>query len=144
MAVGVRLSAVCIGAFVGIAGLSASANELTVAVSGLRSLEGVVHIAVYDREDAFPSRQALAGTAVEPAGDGVLAVFSDLPEGRYAVAVFHDENANGRFDRGPFGLPREGFGFSNDAPVLFGPPSFRQAAVALPEEGKTINVRMRY
>jgi uncharacterized protein (DUF2141 family) len=30
-------------------------------------------------------------------------VFDNLPAGVYAVAVYHDENSNGKLDRGMFG-----------------------------------------
>ena len=47
----------------------------------------------------------------------------DLDESHYAVAIYHDKNSNGEFDTF-LSIPQEKFGFSNDAKVFFGPPSF--------------------
>ena len=56
--------------------------------------------------------------------------FAGLPSGDYAIALFHDENANGRLDR-VAGIPTEGVGFSNNPQLLFGPPRFVQSRFAV-------------
>ena len=53
-------------------------------------------------------------------------LINDLEESTYAVAIYHDQNSNKKFDTF-FAIPKEKYGFSNDAPVLFGPPKFKQA-----------------
>jgi len=63
--------------------------------------------------------------------------------GRYAVSLFHDENANGKLDKMVM-IPREGFGFSRDAPVHFGPPSFSAAAFDVGAMPVRQAIRMRY
>ena len=79
--------------------------ELMVEVVGLRSDDGNVHFALYDNPATFPDDEGrLRGTNVPIAGRRAVAVFKDLTPGSYAVAVFHDENANGAFDRGFIGL----------------------------------------
>lgn len=123
----------------------AAAADLVVRIEKLRSADGFVRLALYDGDERFlQSGGARAGADPKAAADGVEVVFPQLPPGRYAVATYHDENGNGAFDTGLLGLPLEGFGFSNDAPVLLGPPSFADAAVSVPAEGATIVVRMRY
>ena len=63
--------------------------------------------------------------------------------GTYAVSVLHDANANGRADT-TLGIPREGFAFSRNPPIRFGPPSFAATAVEL-EPGLTREtLRLRY
>jgi uncharacterized protein (DUF2141 family) len=62
----------------------------------------------------------------------------------YAVAVYHDANANHDFDRSAVGLPREGYGFSNDAPSKFGVPSFEAARFKGGASDTTLRIRMRY
>ena len=115
--------------------------ELTVEVVGLRSDDGNVHFALYDNPATFPDDEGrLRGTNVPIAGRRAVAVFKDLTPGSYAVAVFHDENANGSFDQGFLGLPLEDYGFSNDAPAFLGPPSFEQAKFAVPEKGIRITI----
>jgi len=120
----------------------AVAAELRVKVTGLRSTDGAVHFALYDGARGFPTEAGkISGTKVKAVAGGVVAVFSSLAPGTYAVAVYHDENGNGAFDQGLFGLPLEDYGFSNDAPVWFGPPDFAEAAFAV--EGKVIEIAIR-
>ena len=139
----------CFGALVMAATLAAAgqapraalAADLTVEVVGLRSDTGNVHFALYDNPAAFPDDEGrLRGTQVPIAGRRAVAVFKDLTPGPYAVAVYHDENANGSFDQGFLGLPLEDYGFSNGAPAFLGPPSFDQAKVSVPEKGIRITI----
>lgn len=121
----------------------AGAAELTVEVLGLRSGDGLVHFGLYDNPDTFPDKDGrLDGTEAPITGGKAVSVFKGLKPGRYAVAVFHDENANGEFDQGLFGLPLENYGFSNKAFVFFSSPAFENAAVSVPEKGLTITIRL--
>ena len=121
----------------------AGAAELTVEVLGLRSGDGLVHFGLYDNPDTFPDKDGrLGGTEAPITGGKAVSVFKGLKPGRYAVAVFHDENANGEFDQGLFGLPLENYGFSNKAFVFFSSPAFENAVVSVPEKGLTITIRL--
>jgi uncharacterized protein (DUF2141 family) len=65
-----------------------------------------------------------------------------LEEGRYGVMAYQDVDGNGKLDRGFFGIPKEPLGFSNDAPIVFGPPKFKDAKLKLQkgERETTINL----
>lgn len=78
-----------------------------------------------------------------PAARALTLDFGSVSPGEYAVSIIHDENGNHRLDKRLM-LPREGFGFSRDAPVRFGPPSFSAAAFAVGANGAAQHVRMRY
>jgi uncharacterized protein (DUF2141 family) len=71
-------------------------------------------------------------------------VFRNIPPGRYAIILFHDENGNGRFDKNFWGVPIEPYGFSNDAQGSLGPPSFDGAAVQLAGTDRTVTVSLVY
>ena len=60
------------------------------------------------------------------------------------MAIYHDANANRRFDKNALGLPREGFGFSNDARPVFSAPSFDAAAVTLKAPRTRIKISLAY
>ncbi len=121
------------------------AAELTMTVTNLRSDAGVVEFALYSTPESFPKRGAMmAGKRVRISGAKAVGVFPDLAPGTYAVAVYHDENDNDRFDKNLIGFPLEGYGFSNDAPAFFDPPTFAEAAVRVPAEGSAITIRMSY
>ncbi|MCW5698413.1 MAG: DUF2141 domain-containing protein [Rhodospirillales bacterium] len=122
-----------------------TASDLVVRIEALRSASGKVRLALYDDAGRFLQKGAAHGGAeVPPVETGTQVVFSGLAPGTYAIAAYHDENDNGDFDTGFLGLPLEGFGFSNDAPVLLGAPSFDEVAVDVPQAGTVITVRMRY
>ena len=123
----------------------ATAAELQVDVKGLRSGDGEVHLAVFATPATFPDSDAILAEAIVRAkAAGVHWVFSGLKPGTYALAIYHDENENREFDTGFLGIPLEGFGFSNDAQVFFGPPDFADAAVTVPGKGARITIRMIY
>ncbi|WP_343068972.1 DUF2141 domain-containing protein [Azospirillum tabaci] len=119
------------------------AAALTVTVQGVRNGEGEIVLAVCE-ETAYPAgRCAFRITA--PAAEGSVRVTApDVPPGTYALRAYHDENGNGQLDRNILGVPREGFGFGNDAPVLLSPPSFRDAAVTVGEDGVATALTLRY
>ncbi len=114
-------------------------------VEGLRSQDGDVHIAVFDDPAAFPKRgKFLKDIQVKVLNGQAFAVFEGLPPGAYALAAYHDENNNNKFDQGLLGIPLEGFGFSNDAIVFLGPPGFDDAAVEMDEDGAEVTIKLAY
>lgn len=118
-------------------------GTLTIDVSNVRNARGRVHV------DICPEARFLKDdcpySASAPARAGVTrVVVSDLPAGTYAVQAFHDENGNGKADRGFLGLPKEGIGFSNDAPIRMAPPRWADARFVFAGGDKAIALRMRY
>lgn len=96
------------------------------------------------RPEAFPGceNDPKARRLIVPATAAILD-FGEVPEGRYAIALIHDENANGRMDKRLM-IPREGFGFSQDAPVVMGPPAFKSAAFPVGAAREHLSIKMRY
>jgi len=64
--------------------------------------------------------------------------------GQYAIAVYHDENANNRFDKGAFGLPAEPWGLSLDPKVRFGPPPIEKTLFEVGEDGTSVSLSLRH
>jgi uncharacterized protein (DUF2141 family) len=123
-------------------GAAAAAADLTVEVQGVESTAGAVAVALFDNAEAFPTKFA-HGQRVKAEGKQAVVVFRDLPPGRYAVSAYHDANENKKLDRGLFGIPKEPYGFSQEARGFGGPPEFRDAAFELPAEGTRISVRVK-
>lgn len=121
-------------------------GEVAITVTNLRSSEGVVRACMTTNPDIFPRcRQDPAShRTVVPAGEKVELVFSGVKPGRYAVALLHDENGNGKADRALGMMPKEGFGFSRDAKVRMGPPSFDSAAFDYTGDARVLTIKMRY
>ena len=119
--------------------------NVTVVVENLRSDSGEVRLALWSRAEGFTQPEdAVVETGQAAKAGQVIFTFNGLPPGRYAIATFHDENGNGDFDRSFLGLPKEGLGFSNDARIGLGPPSFDDAAVDVAEENQVIVIKLRY
>lgn len=116
-----------------LAGASARAAALDIAVDGVRSSKGTVRAGVYDASD----RQVATAAAPAMAGHVILSV-RDLAPGDYAVKLYHDEDGDGRLDKNLLGLPREGYGFSNRAKARFGPPSFEAMRVTVADRAATV------
>lgn len=122
-----------------------SPSDVTIAVTGLRSLKGQVLACLTARADAFPdcAKDPQARKLTVPASEPLQLDFGHVPAGHYAVSLIHDENGNGKLDTRLF-IPREGFGFSRDAPVVMGPPKFERAAFAVEGGDIRLAIRMRY
>lgn len=124
--------------------LPTSAADLRVTVAGVRSAQGSVRIALYDRAEGFRKEARARQVVSLPAAAGsVTATFSNLTTGRYAVIAYHDEDANGRLNLRFGMIPTEGYGLSNDSRVM-GPPAFADAAFDLPAEGAAITLTLEY
>jgi uncharacterized protein (DUF2141 family) len=106
------------------------ANLIHVEIGGLRNDKGQVVCDLHSSADGFPKNGDKAvAHAKSPISSGhAVCDFPDVKEGTYAVAVFHDENSNGKLDTNFMGIPREGVGASNNAKGHFGPPKFNAAA----------------
>lgn len=129
----------------GQAGQAARAAELSVVADRLRSQEGSVHLALWDRAEGFVEiEHALVRTKKRADGGQVRFELGDLKPGLYAVVIFHDENGNDEFDRTWIGLPDEGLGFSNGAWIGLGAPSFEEAAFELRDAPREVVVPLRY
>jgi uncharacterized protein (DUF2141 family) len=121
-----------------------SSGNLTVLVTGLESSEGQVIIAVIDSAEAYDAEdRAVRDARPAPAGGTASATFEDLPLGDYAVKVFHDENGNGKLDTNFVGIPKERFGFSNNAMGRFGPPDFEQSRFSLDQPAQQIEIEAK-
>ncbi len=129
--------------------LSAAApatGEVVVDISNMRSAKGVVRACMTTNAKVFPRcrEDAASHRAVVPAKGATQLVFKGVKPGRYAIALLHDENDNGKADRALGMMPKEGFGFSRDAKVRMGPPSFNSAAFDYAGEAKKMTIKMRY
>ena len=122
-----------------------SRATLIVDVLQLRNDEGRVAVAVFNTEEAFPDQErALRGKLSKISGKRARVTFKGLKPGTYAVAVLHDENENDEMDFNFVGMPLEGYGFSNDASAMFGPPSFEDAAFRLRGGRAKARIKARY
>jgi len=105
-------------------------NSIRAEIGGLRSAKGAVRCLLFQSADGFPNDASKAAQrAIAKIADGAaICEFPDPPAATLAIAFIHDENGNGVLDKNFFGVPVEGYGFSNDARGSLGPPAFEKAA----------------
>jgi uncharacterized protein (DUF2141 family) len=117
-----------------------------VTVTGARRVAGNITFTLYGSDpSAFLAHHGkIALTRVMLSSSEAVACFVLSAPGLYAVAVYHDQNNNHRFDRTLIGMPAEGYGFSNNAPIFFAPPSFKSAAFAAGPGDNRIAIKLRY
>ena len=125
---------------------NAKTLSLTIEVKNLRNEKGVVQFALYNKDGSIPDEdyenyyKIVKGEIVN--GSSTI-TFKNIPSGKYAVNILHDENKNGKIDKG-FILPIEGIGFSNFRSIgLTNRPNFSKASFEL-KENKTISVKVIY
>ncbi|HWQ25270.1 MAG TPA: DUF2141 domain-containing protein [Chlorobaculum sp.] len=126
-------------------GENCSDGCISVSISNLRNSEGKVGVALFRVKDGFPDKteRALEGRIIQ-AGEHCLVKFEHVPYGTYAVSVLHDENSNGKMDKTFIGVPKEGFGTSNNPKVRMGPPSFSESSFELDTGNVTLNISLNY
>ncbi|NTV01241.1 MAG: DUF2141 domain-containing protein [Chlorobiaceae bacterium] len=120
-------------------------GTIRVTVGNLRNTQGLVGVALFDTKKGFPDKpdKALEGRSVT-AGEQCVVVFTNVPYGTYAVSALHDENGNGKMDKTFIGIPREGFGTSNNPKIRRGPPSFTESAFNLENGELALKIDMNY
>jgi uncharacterized protein (DUF2141 family) len=115
-------------------------------VLGLRNDVGSVRCLIFASPDGFPSKWERASgrfsAAIKDKTSSCL--FRDLAPGKYAISYIHDENDNKLFDRTLTGVPKEGYGASNDARGVFGPPKFEDAAFEYRSGLQTLAMHTQY
>lgn len=136
-----RLLSTVILAAIGVA-QPVSAARLDVDVAGIRVQQGEVKLAVYSGEEAWKGGAPVTGRRAAPDGSEVLRFsFDDLPAGRYAIRVMHDENGNGKLDTNLLGIPKEAYGASNN-PKVMRAPRFDEAAFDLGGADVSLNIEL--
>jgi uncharacterized protein (DUF2141 family) len=147
---GFRCGALC--AVLVFANLSASAFAqscpgIHVKILNIKNSTGVVACALFESPAGYPAeflRSATNIMMIKIRHTQARCDFEDIPSGRYALAVIHDENMNGKLDTNQRGVPTEGYGFSNDARAFLSAPSFRAASFAYDGRNVDLTISLNY
>ena len=115
--------------------INISADELIIKISG-QTKAGILNLGIYNNAEAYD--QSVQGEERSERGlfSGIDSYIElkeshefviNLPEGTYAIALFVDANENLKIDKNFLGIPKEQYGFSNNAMGTLSGPSFEQA-----------------
>ena len=105
---------------------SGGPGTIILKVTGLRSEKGQVKIAVFNSSETWLGDHPAYNATIDVDGQSVTWRLNDIPYADYGIAVFHDENKNGKMDKNFVGMPLEPYGFSNNLRVTFGPPKWEK------------------
>jgi uncharacterized protein (DUF2141 family) len=130
-----------------VAGQTSSCPGIHVTILNIRNGIGTVDCALFNSPSGFPREvlhSAMRLVVMRVPSSEARCDFEDIPPGNYALVVLHDENMNGKIDTDWLGVPKEGYGFSNNAKVAFKTPSFNDASFVY--DGKTLDltIALRY
>ena len=115
-------------------GVCAQAGTVTVQVTHIDVMKGgKVKIGIYDAHGFPIVGKEIYGIDLEVKELSVTHVFKSIPVGRYAVAVFQDENNDGILNKNLFGFPKELYGFSTNKYGMFGPPDYLDVSFEVKE-----------
>jgi uncharacterized protein (DUF2141 family) len=118
-----------------------------VKVLNIRNNTGNIACALFESPDGFPREflhNATNVVVIKIRGKEARCDFVDIPPGTYALVVIHDENMNGKLDTKWLGIPKEGYGFSNDAKGVLGAPSFSAASFSYDGQNLDKTISLRY
>ncbi len=139
------LPALCCSLFI-LAGQSSIAQtpktgKLTIRITGIRNNEGNIRVALRSDENTIVDSKVVE---IDPKTLTAQAVFDNLAEGTYGIAVIHDENKNGKLDFNDSGVPTEGYGHSNNPERRPGPPGFDEIKFAFAAPGSNLQIALIY
>jgi uncharacterized protein (DUF2141 family) len=124
--------------------LNASAIEVTVTITGIRNAKGKIGVLAFPTKDGFPDKQekAIAQAVADAKQGSVTLTLKNLPTGKLALAVLHDEDGNNKLNRTIIGLPLEGVGMSGKPEGKL-PPTFNDA-VEMFDKSRKVTIPLRY
>ncbi len=96
-------------------------SELKIEIINLRNDKGAVIVDLLDKNE-----KTVKARTCKISDNKCTVIFKDLKDDQYAVRYIHDENEDKELDTNLIGMPKEGFGFSNDAFGKFGPKDFSE------------------
>lgn len=124
-----------------------SCPGIHVKILNIRNSTGAVACALFESPAGFPTEFLHSATnimMIKIKDAQARCDFEDIPPGRYALAVIHDENMNGKLDTNWLGAPTEGYGFSNDAKAFLSAPSFSAASFLYDGRNVDMTISLNY
>jgi len=114
-----------------------------VEVYGIKEIKGTIVIGLYNKSKGFPDvGKQYKGIITKIKTKSATYTFIDVPNGHYAVALFHDINSNGKLDYNFLGIPKELYAFSCITKTCFKTPEFHEAKFKLKDK-HTLKLKLK-
>lgn len=125
----------------------AYAGDLTIHIEDIRNDKGRMQIAVFNDEKSFDEQNettAFAAISLNAHRGKQKVTLHNIPTGKYAIALHHDENVNGKFDLNERTFPKEGFAYSNNVGEDKEVTTFTDASFEQSDINTIQNIKMIY
>ncbi|MEX0297948.1 MAG: DUF2141 domain-containing protein [Kordiimonas sp.] len=116
--------------------------DFSLKISGIKKLTGTVRIAIFNSKENW-LKKPIYTSILNAQNDAISYTNTDMPHGEYAIAVYHDVNGNEEMDRNFIGLPKEPYGFSNNARGSFGPAKWKKAKLQVDSSKQLHQIKLK-
>lgn len=118
-------------------------GTLRIVVDNIEEAKGAIAAGLFRGQEAYEAMNNPFSGAKLPLTDTTCTwIVEGLPYGDYAVTLYHDKNNNGELDSNLLRIPKEPYGFSNNARPTFGPPDFEAVKVTVAAPDTTIRIAL--
>ena len=122
--------------------ITENTDSFILEVNGLGKVEGELRIAMFNSKESY-TKEPVYAVVIPVDSTTIVWQVDELPYGDYAIAVYHDKNANGKLDTNLVGIPKERYGFSNNARGRFGPASWNDSSFSFDEAQKEHKIKIK-
>jgi uncharacterized protein (DUF2141 family) len=122
-------------------------GNLKIFVTDLKNANGELDFNIFNSADGFPGDETkvIKHLRGKIKNGSCTITFENLPYGKYAVSIYHDENNDKQMNKSWYGKPTEGVAVSNNAKgSISGPPSFEEARFEFSAQTNSLNIKMNY
>lgn len=121
-------------------------SKITVVVNGFKNSNGNCIINLYNKSEGFPNSNKLATKTITSKikNNSAQIVFDNIEPGTYAVSILHDANSDGVMNKNMFGIPKEGYGASNNIIPSLSSPNFEDSKFEISNQDKTVVIKVKY
>ncbi|MBO6573680.1 DUF2141 domain-containing protein [bacterium] len=117
-------------------------SEFRLYIEGINELKGEIRIAMFDSKEKY-TKDPIHAIVLPVDSTTIIWTQEMLPFGEYAIAVYHDKNENGKIDTNLLGIPKEDYGFSNNARGRFGPASWQDSKFMVEDNFYSTSIKIK-
>lgn len=116
--------------------LLAQTGTVEITITGINTKAGnIIRLAMYDKDSFL--KETKEKSIIKTEGNTTFIKLENIKNGTYAIAIFQDENLDGKMNTNFMGKPKELSGFSNNAKGNFGAPEFKDVAFDVSDKKTT-------
>ncbi|GLU52242.1 DUF2141 domain-containing protein [Dyadobacter frigoris] len=119
-------------------------SKQTLLISNLENKTGKLFIGWYSSKETFAGKNPEFKKEVDVRNLSEISIpFDDIPDGKYGISIYLDENNNGKMDLNFLGIPKEKYGFSNNVFPATRAANFQETAFEIQGKSKIIPIRLK-